>query len=298
MQGIGYLLRLFLGLILMTRPPQLLAFVILYLTGGWVAESQGLTIQFDSLVWGLVILILGGMSIHYSNEYADVETDRLTQRTLFSGGSGAIPMGWATAQTAFRAMWVTLLACLIIAIMSLGQGVINFLTFGILVIGIFLGWMYSLPPLKFAWRGWGEVDNAVLGGLFLPIYGYVVHAGVLGLEVILAFMPFTLVVFVNLLATTYTDKDADKAVGKHTLATQWDNRQLRRLYAGTVGLSLVMTISFIDNILPIEVVIGNLVVLPFLMWGYARYTRIQSPHPTVIAMIVMMVLQAVGWTIA
>ncbi len=279
----------------MSRLSQLVAFVILYITGGLVAERQGLTIQFDSLVWSLVVLIFGGMSIHYSNEYADVETDKQTQRTLFSGGSGAIPMGWATQNTAYRAMWITLTVCLVLAIYGLSLGSINFLTFGILVVGIFLGWMYSLPPLKFAWRGWGEVDNAVLGGLFLPIYGYVVQSGMLDFGVILAFIPFTLVVFVNLLATTFADKDADNAVGKYTLATQWEEAQLRRLYGMSVILSILLTLALLGNRLPIEVAMANLVVLPLLVWGYSRYTRIQSPHPTVIAMIVMLLLQAVGW---
>jgi len=83
----------------------------------------------------------------------------------------------------------------------------------VLFAGAFLGWMYSLPPLALAWRGWGELDNALLGGVALPLYAYLVQSGELDRWVILIFIPFSMLVFINLLATTWTDRDADRSVG-------------------------------------------------------------------------------------
>jgi hypothetical protein len=71
----------------------------------------------------------------------------------------------------------------------------------ILALGTLFGWMYSLKPLALGWRGLGELDNAVLGGLLLPFYGYVVQAGTVDVGVILALLPFGASAFVNLLAT-------------------------------------------------------------------------------------------------
>ena len=38
----------------------------------------------------------------------------------------------------------------------------------VLSLGAFFGWMYSVRPFALAWHGWGEVDNAALGGVLLP----------------------------------------------------------------------------------------------------------------------------------
>ncbi len=43
-----------------------------------------------------------------------------------------------------------------------------------LALGTFLGWMYSLPPLALAWKGWRELDNAVMAGIALPLFGFAV----------------------------------------------------------------------------------------------------------------------------
>ncbi len=61
------------------------------------------------------------------------------------------------------------------------------------------GWAYSVGP-ALAWRGLGEVDNAILGGLALPAYGYAVVSGAVGPTVLAACLPFAALVFANLLA--------------------------------------------------------------------------------------------------
>lgn len=57
-------------------------------------------------------------------------------------------------------------------------------------------------------------------GVALPVYVYVVQAGPLDPQVVLIFIPFGTLVFVNLLATTWADREADAAVEKFTLATR------------------------------------------------------------------------------
>lgn len=63
------------------------------------------------------------------------------------------------------------------------------------------GWAYSLPPLALAWRELGELDNAALGGLVLPLYGFAVASGRVSFDPILACVPFVALVFANMLET-------------------------------------------------------------------------------------------------
>ncbi len=279
----------------MSRPIILISVVLVYFNGSLIARASGHDWSILHFSWGLAALLFVAISIHYTNEYADYETDALTQPTPFSGGSGVLPAGQVSRRFALQAAWVTLIVGLIITggglIAQLGTSSVVL----VLLIGIVGGWLYSLPPLALAWRGWGEVDNAVLGGIVLPLFGYTVQTGRIDWQVIVGCMPFALLVFINLLATTWADREADRQVGKRTLATRLPVYQLWLLYGGAAALSFVMLPFLADTILPRPVAVGSLLVLPLVIWGAVSYTRIHSPHPTVFAMVALLLIQIITW---
>lgn len=247
-------------------------------------------------LWGMARpLILVTLSIHYANECADYETDALTRRTPFSGGSGVLPAGRVPRSLAIRAAWGTLALGAAVTISGIALGKLHGATALILGVGAFGGWMYSLPPLALAWRGWGELGNALLGGILLPLYGYAVQTGRIDWEVVLGCVPFALLVFINLLATTWADRRADAQVGRSTLATRLPVTHLRGLYALAALLGYALLPLLVDRVLPREVALSGLLAVPLLFWGAARYTRIESPHPTVFAMVALLLLQLVAW---
>ena len=47
----------------------------------------------DVEILSLAVMVSAILMGHYANEYADVDTDSLTKRTLYSGGSGVLPSG-------------------------------------------------------------------------------------------------------------------------------------------------------------------------------------------------------------
>jgi 1,4-dihydroxy-2-naphthoate octaprenyltransferase len=155
--------------------------------------------------------------------------------------------------------------------------------------------MYSLRPLALAWRGWGELDNAMLGGVALPVYAYVVQAGQLDLRAVLIFIPFGMLAFVNLLATTWADREADASVGKYTLATRWPVARLQLIYLAVALGAFIFLLLFANLIFPPIVVLYSFLVLPVLIWGLLVYTRQHSPFPTVAAMTVFLLLQIAAW---
>ncbi|WP_266080850.1 prenyltransferase [Haladaptatus caseinilyticus] len=212
----------------MARPPQLVLIMIVYWLGAAIAATHGESFHSQRFVIGLVVVLVGSASVHHANEYADAETDELTTRTPFSGGSGALPETGLSPNVALAAGTVSLTATALLVILY--WQALPSIAFVVLAIGIALGWQYSVGPLRLAWRGFGELDNAILGGMLLPLYGYVVQTSSLTIEVVLALVPFTAIVFVNLLDTTWPDRTADAAVGKNTLATRWSARRLRTLY--------------------------------------------------------------------
>jgi len=278
----------------MSRPLQLIAVSMVFAWGVIVASVEH-PLNKIQLIVGFAALMAVTVSIHLINEYADVETDALTQRTAYSGGSGALSETGASPAIALVGAWIALLVGVLIAIIGVLTGPISIQAFGLLMLGAFFGWMYSVRPLALAWNGWGELDNSLLGALLLPLFGYVLARGSLNWSTILLFLPFTGLAFLNLLATTWADKEADGIVGKQTLAVKWSERRLRRLYL-TVGTLTYLIIVF-QNFLqfPRYVILVGFLTFPLSIWGFHTYTRKQDPSPSVIAMSVYMTLQIGVW---
>lgn len=279
----------------MARPTHLLLIAFVYFLGATMALAQGALFSLRPLLFGLSALIGVSISVHYANEYADYGTDALTQRTLFSGGSGALPDSPLPAGLALRAAWASLLGGSALAVLGWAVGAVNATALIVLAIGTFLGWMYSLPPLALGWKGWGELDNAVAGGMALPLFGFAALAGGINFPVVAGCLPFVALVFLNLLATTWPDRQADASVGKRMLATRWSPASLRRLYWVVAALFFLMIPVLVGWSLPPRVAWSSYLVAPLIILGGLLYTRVRSPGPSVAAMLAMAVVQFVAW---
>jgi len=199
-----------------------------------MALARGASWSSLSTLLGLGAAILVCVSIHFGNEYADYETDKLTKRTPYSGGSGALQDSGLDKNLALSGAILAMILGFTIAFFAFLMGHLTLQVLTILGLAAFFGWGYSLKPLKLAWRGWGEIDNALLGAWLLPIYGYsVIHHRVDTL-IMAAAAPFAMLAFLNLLATHWADQEADRAVGKYTLVTKISIPQLRILYLLTM----------------------------------------------------------------
>lgn len=282
-----------------SRPSQLLLVLGVYLFGAVVALAQGAALSVEALVLATVPLVLASASVHYANEFADYETDALTTRTPFSGGSGALVETGTSRRVALYAGLVSLALALVATGVLVATGWLTTTATAVLVVATVLGWQYSVGPLKLAWRGWGEVTNAALGGLALPVYGGAVLDAP-ALDVMLASTPFSLLVLLNLFATQWPDREADAAVGKRTLAVRWPRRRLRAAYA-TVALAAVLSLVVFHSsvvapaVLPAPVLLASVAVAPLVVWGALGYTKRHTPWPTVSAMVGLLVLQCLAW---
>ena len=279
----------------MARPTHLLLIASVYTLGATMALALGAAYDGQLLFFGLLVLLIVSSSVHYANEYADWETDALTQRTLFSGGSGALPSSAVPRRVALRAGWVGLAVGSILALLGWAAGALNSTALFILAIGTFLGWMYSVEPLALAWKGWGELDNAVVGGMALPLFGFAALAGAVDFPIVAACVPFVALVFLNLLATTWPDREADLAVGKRMLATRWSPVRLRRVYWAVAVLFFLMFPLLVGWSLPPRVAWSSYLVAPLVIIGGLFYTKGRSPLPSVAAMVTMAVVQFAAW---
>lgn len=289
--------RVFLLYARMSRPSQLLLVALVYTWGALVAAAQLGTLDWRGFLAGLLPLLPVSASIHYANEYADHETDALTRRTPFSGGSGALADYGARPIAALRAAWVALVLGMMAAVVLFLIGDLQPLPLLLLILGLVGGWMYSLPPLALAWRGWGEMENAFLGGVLLPAFGYAAQGGDLEGRILLLFLPFGLHVFLNLLVTTWADRRADGLVGKSTLATRWSRLRLRLVYFLALLAAYILLWLMRGWLMPLPTLAVTFTLLPLAGFAGWAYTRWHSPFPSVLVMVLFVLLQLAGWSI-
>ncbi|WP_439026123.1 prenyltransferase [Haloarchaeobius sp. DT45] len=280
----------------MSRPPQLALIVLVYGLGVAMAGARGRTLTFGPVLYGCLALLPTAASVHYVNEFADHETDALTDRTRFSGGSGTLSRTGLPPCLALRAAVVSLALGLTVTIAGASVGVLSGASVALLVIVAVFGWAYSVGP-ALAWNGLGEVTNAALGGLALPLYGVAVVGGPLDARAVLAVLPFAIYVFTNLLTTQWPDRTADQTVGKRTLPTRWSRERLRQVHAGTSGLAFgLLALLPVVGVLPPTVGWSSLLLAPLAIVAARRFTVVRSPFPTVAVMIAMAAVQFLAWT--
>ncbi len=247
------------------------------------------------VVAGAVALLAVAVAVHYANEFADVDTDALADRTPFSGGSGALV---ETGLPASFLRTATVGACVVAAgagMVGAAAGWLSPSAVGLLFVTLLAGLAYSLPPVALVRRGLGEPVNAALGGLFVPLYGAAVVARPTGFAA-LAVVPFTLVVGCNLLAVHWPDRRADEVVGKRTLAVRWSPIRIRRAFAALAVLAAISTVGLWRvGILPDAVALAHLAPVGVLVWGWMTLTRQRSPLPAVAAMVALAVAATAAW---
>lgn len=247
---------------------------------------------------GAAVLLPAVLAVHYGNEYSDADTDRLGDRTAFSGGSGAL--GRTGLGPAVLRRGTVVAGCA--AVVAVGAGLSGGVPVAALLLDgaiLVLGLAYSLPPVRLVARGLGEVTNALLGGVLLPLYGVAVVTTPRPAD-LLSVVPFALLVGCNLFATHWADRDADRRTGKRTLAVRWSPAGVRRAYLGLVAAAAGSTaVLTVESVLPVPVALAHLVAAPFLLWGWQTLARRRSPLPAVAAMVSVAVSTTVArWALA
>jgi 1,4-dihydroxy-2-naphthoate octaprenyltransferase len=260
---------LFLG----SRPQFLIAGLALFGFGAAWANLSGATFSLARLALGYLIILSAQLSISYSNDYFDAEADRFSEPTLFSGGSGVLLRHPELRRAAWW-MAVGLILC------SLGLGIAFHAIYApspwllvFVLAGNLIGWFYSAPPARLAYRSLGELSHLISAGLLIPGTGYLVGRGFLDGAGLLFTVPLTLYGLVLIVAVEIPDEEADRLGGKRTLVA----RQGKDFGFRVIGLALLLATVFFfgfpfltSTVYPFDFrVLGTLSCLPLAAGGIA-----------------------------
>jgi 1,4-dihydroxy-2-naphthoate octaprenyltransferase len=226
----------------LTRPVFLLGGALLYGLGLAVAGWQAVALDMPRAVLGQLLVTAIQLTAQYSNEYFDVDGDRLNaaNRTFFSGGSGVLPAGRLPASVALTAAR----ACAAVAVVLIAvSALVEPQAAAIGVLALAGSWFYSAPPLALMGNGWGEITTSLLVSTLTPLVGYALQTGRLDPALLIVGLPLALIHWAMLIAFGLPDFDADAAVGKRTQTVRLGRGRAALLHTLLLAAALAVIVG-------------------------------------------------------
>ena len=257
--------RLSMGALVLrtTRLPFLSATIVPVLLGIVIAARHG---AFDLVT--AVLTVIGAsfvqLAINVSNDVFDTAQgadDANVTPTKFSGGSRVIQYGLVSfRRMAGLATLFYVAAGLIGVLLLILRGSPALLAIG--VVGFVVGLGYTAPPLKFVYRGLGEIAVAIGFGPLMLLGAYVVQTrGVLTWEPVVASLPIALLVALILYVNEIPDRRGDARAGKRTLPVRLSKNTVIAGYRlAALAAYAIIIVGVLAGVLPIPALLALLTV--------------------------------------
>jgi 1,4-dihydroxy-2-naphthoate octaprenyltransferase len=231
-------------LVKLARMPIVFAVIPIFLIGVLFALRNGAEFSLGNFLWGFSILFLIEIAASFANDYFDYEADKHNKQIGFSGGSGVLleyPELLPFAKWASVCMF--LLALLLTGFFIILSS-LPFWALGYIGVAVFFCWFYTAPPLRFVYRGLGEIPH-LLAGVMFPGWGYLILTGTISLELFVFSIPFGLLGLTVILNFEIPDMEADINGGKRNLIVRkgryFSFTAIMILYLATVIFFLVLS---------------------------------------------------------
>lgn len=198
--------------LLVIRAPFLPLSVVLAFLGTCIAWYYGV-FHLGYALLAFFGLLLAHISVDVLNEYCDYKSgiDLNTERTPFSGGSGALPSGLVSPR---QALWLGLGSLLVAALIGIYFTITRgWLLLPLLLVAAACILLYTPFILKLRWPEWapglGMGTLPVLGACFVQTTAY-------SLPLVIAAIPSGILVHNLLLLNEFPDTEADTKAGRKT----------------------------------------------------------------------------------
>lgn len=252
------------------RLPFLSASIIPYLIGAAYVFYKGDTDIFTVRFFiGLCAVIFSHIGANILNDYADSKSgnDWIDKNEhIYFGGSKVIQNGIFAEKQVFKIGSIfIILAVMMIVLLQCIITNIPIILFGVFI--LFLAVSYSLPPLKFAYRGIGEFVIFMLFGSVIVAGAYtIITMKYFDLFVIVLSFPISFLVTAILYCNEVPDYEVDEKVGKNTIVVCIG---LKNAYWGycflIIGVFMSIILCVLLDILP--------VVSLFLLFAVGIYIK-------------------------
>mgnify|MGYP001186249738 CR=1 FL=1 len=186
----------------------------------WTTDGKFLPGYFLLVILGL---LLNHMALNMTDDYYDfrhlVDVFATDGKNPYTGGSGLLSSGLIQPQK-MKNVFITFY------IIAIGIGVFLGMMRGafillLLVIGFFCAYFYTAPPIRFGYRGLGEMAQLLCFGPGIGIGAYYVQAQRISWEAFWGTLPFGIMLFSMITINEIPDYDEDQKGGKLNLVARF-----------------------------------------------------------------------------
>jgi 1,4-dihydroxy-2-naphthoate octaprenyltransferase len=288
------------------RLPFLIATVLPVALGALIAYRSGF---FNWILFGLTMAaaLLIHMGVNTANDYFDNRAgiDILnTTPTPFSGGSRMIQYGLLPSRAVLSLSTASYALAILIGLYLTATRGLPVLIIGL--VGLLVSYGYTAPPLKWAYRGLGELAVGIGFGPLLVLGSYFVQAQSMSLEALLASIPPGMLIMLILYVNEVSDRTWDDEGGKKTLvARMGESGILAGFVWSMIVVYGVVVIGVVTRVFPLATIISLLSIPMALKVRRLIKTNFGSPYGLIPAMsqniklyVVTTVLMIVGYVVS
>ncbi len=275
--------------------------------------------------WMLLLLILAGMlfaniGTNFTNDYYDYRSgvDRLDEGRIFkkgaeilydnplsgSGSGDACALYFFSPRTILASALTSLAATVAVGLYLVIRVDWRILPLGL--VGVLMGYFYTAPPIKFGYRGLGDLICFLGSGPFPVVGTFFLFTGRITWSAVLAGIVAGLWVDAILYIGNVPDAEADRAVGKKTLSTILGRKAVRVLAPLYYGLAFgLLALGVIAGLFPVWSLLSLLslpIVLRVLAITRRHYDDIHRFAPAILMTVqvfsISTVLMGTGFVLA
>lgn len=226
--------------------PKHLANILPFLLGTAIAFWESSAVNWATFGVALLALFLLTDGTYIANEYFDYENDRLNLTRIggaesvgvtTTGGTRVLVKGLIPRRQALIAAVAAFLLAIPVGLylqFGLGTGP---LTIPLGLLGLFIGWFYTAPPIRACYRGLGEIFIAAGQGIVI-FGGYYVQNGFSALPLV-ASLPWFVALPALKVIREFPDFDADEATGKRGLTLRFGRARMAVVYDTLIVASVL-----------------------------------------------------------
>jgi len=230
---------------------------LIYTLGALIAVDFGADGDVFKFIFGYLVFFPAHLSVSYSNDLYDIKADRFNTPSPFSGGSGVLLRRPELAPIAkgIALGLIGLSLLLSFVFMAVYERTVLFPL--LVAAGALLGWAYTGPPFRLAYRRLSEVSTASAVGLVVLFMGYFVMSEG-GLTTILYFLFPQLLYGIQFITNVQIpDMEADRKGKKITMVVLYGRRfSFTVMFFSSLSATLYYTVFWLSRIGPVWEVMG------------------------------------------
>lgn len=245
------------------------------LLGAVIAWAQGHALH----LFHFALVVIGVAVNHFGLNLVDdvldyrhaIDLKKGDEKNFFAGGSGVLPEGLLTDTHMLRVAGTFFASTALIG---------AYLTYAcgwpVLVLGLFgmaSSIFYTTPPVRFGYRGFGELGLLVNFGPVIVMGSYFVQAGTFAREPLIASLVPGLMMWSMIIINEIPDYEADRRGGKWNLVARFGRPTGVFLYG--IGLAAaygILIVAALARTLSPFILLG-LISLPFAVKSFAVMRR-------------------------